>query len=513
MKPANSATTILPPSSIVRTTIKTMMMLFVLAFQISLHAVQGTIDCGGITATPGGDVCDTNTNTFLCDEDADLCANEDFEGVVGITSKCVGSSTQIDVCTELDVVFDLNDSNEQVMTCDGPLACIDIYVIMSEEKGTMICKGGNGLDPVCPEPFIVGGSMICEGPGACVGDCFCFDPDPFLLLNFEKGTLTCKGGTELWPACDGIAAEVGCLICEDKYSCTNFEVFTPEGDLYYPPGYFFRGSFGSNCPKDKKKAKPSLSCFSGTNTVEVQNKGITTLDSINIGDRVKTGVTQDGQIRYSPIISWMHRNRDVELKYLQIFTNTAPHEPLEISDDHFLYLHNNKVVRARDVRVGDRLKGDTANMVVTHIEYIRRQGVYAPATESGKIWLSGVTTSCYVSLINEDIMSPNMHAALSHMALGPLRMVCKIGSFSICQHETHSDNGFSMNLWTLIMFGHQLVALSIHMQLLVVVVVVPLLLAASGLELVFLYGIWASFLIFGYFITVFKMKAITKTTM
>jgi hypothetical protein len=43
-----------------------------------------------------------------------------------------------------------------------------------------------------------------------------------------------------------------------------------------------------------------------------------------------------------------------------------------------------------------------------------------------------------------------MQVVLSHMALAPLRMACEFGSFSICQSETYSKDGYSTNLWTLI---------------------------------------------------------------
>jgi hypothetical protein len=158
--------------------------------------------------------------------------------------------------------------------------------------------------------------------------------------------------------------------------------------------------------------------------------------------------------------------------------------PLEISNDHFLYLHDDKVVRARDVQVGAKLKGDAAvNMVVTHIQSIQRQGLYAPATENGKIWVSGVMASSYISLIDEETVSPNMQAVLSHVALAPLRMACTMGSFSICENETYSDDGYSMNLWTLIQFGHHLLTLTKFAQLWILMVIAPSLLVVGGVEM------------------------------
>jgi hypothetical protein len=91
------------------------------------------------------------------------------------------------------------------------------------------------------------------------------------------------------------------------------------------------------------------------------------------------------------------------------------------------------------------------------------------------------------------------------MALAPLRMVCNLGSFSICQNETHTEEGFSMNLWTLIQFGHHFMALMIPIQLSTITVVVPLLFSVSIVEMVFTHGIWASMITVGLVVTIFKI--------
>jgi hypothetical protein len=102
--------------------------------------------------------------------------------------------------------------------------------------------------------------------------------------------------------------------------------------------------------------------------------------------------------------------------------------------------------------------------------------------------VSGVTASSYISLMDDDTLSPNMQAVLSHIALAPLRMVCEFSSFSICQNELYSDDGFSMNLWTLIQFGHYFKASTIPIQLLTLIVVAPLLCTVSSLEMAVNHG-------------------------
>jgi hypothetical protein len=393
-----------------------------------------------------------------------MCQNKEFTGVKGTTSLCKGSVTESNVCTSLDARFDEAETNPQGLICEGPDACLDTdaYFLNSNNKKTktITCKGGIPGKPACDEVAAYGGCVICDGPNSC-----------FTVYAYENS--------------EGIGSAVA-----------NFEEA-------------FEGYLGYNCPK-KKKADPSLPCFSNANTVEVLNKGIITLNSLKIGDHVKTGTSPDGQSFYSPVISFMHLDHHAEVTYFQIFTSASCKIPLEISGNHLLYRHDDSVVRAQDVQIGDILKGDTTNMVVTHVKNIQRQGLYAPATENGKIWVSGVTASSYISLFNNDIISPNIEAMVSHMALAPLRVACNIGSFLICQSETYSEDGFSMNLLTLINFGHRLMTLKVPMQLCTLLVVAPLLLVLGGMEMTLNHGVSASMWVIGIVVTISMMKTITK---
>jgi hypothetical protein len=79
-----------------------------------------------------------------------------------------------------------------------------------------------------------------------------------------------------------------------------------------------------------------------------------------------------------------------------------------------------------------------------------------------------------VSLLDEELVSPNIQAVLFHMVLAPLRMICALGSFSIDQNETYSKHGYSMNLLILIEIGLSLKTLTISMQLLALLVILTL---------------------------------------
>jgi hypothetical protein len=96
------------------------------------------------------------------------------------------------------------------------------------------------------------------------------------------------------------------------------------------------------------------------------------------------------------------------------------------------------------------------------------------------------------------------------MALAPLRMACNVGSFSICQNETYSEDGYSMNLWTLIQFGAHFFTLAKLVQVWIMIVVVPLLLVVSRMEMALHHGMWASILTVGLVVTISKMKTIAE---
>jgi hypothetical protein len=187
-------------------------------------------------------------------------------------------------------------------------------------------------------------------------------------------------------------------------------------------------------------------CFSPVNTVHVKDKGSIPMYELQVGDLVQT--TKHLEHSYSRVLSFMHKKDDEEVEYLQIFTKHMK-APLEVSPNHLLFIQkiNRNVVRAQDVQVGDLLlSGDKVTRILT----VHRRGLYAPLTETGTIWVSGVTASCYVDVVSS--VAPTLQAHLSHAALTPLRIMCA-WQFSICETKTYSVDGFSSNLWSMAQVG------------------------------------------------------------
>jgi len=177
------------------------------------------------------------------------------------------------------------------------------------------------------------------------------------------------------------------------------------------------------------------SCFSPMNTVEVQGKGLVRMDSLQIGDNVKTA-----NDKFSRVYSFGHFGRGEETEYIQI------NQGLEVSAEHLLYLYNKSLVPAGDVEVGDFLlsaeHGDAAVEIVSTRKVVRR-GAYAPLTYSGDIVVNGVVASNYVTRAwLSDKVSARMLHWLQHGAALPYRVYCAMRGG--CQKERYAKStGFS----------------------------------------------------------------------
>jgi hypothetical protein len=204
--------------------------------------------------------------------------------------------------------------------------------------------------------------------------------------------------------------------------------------------------------------------------VEVQGVGMVSMDTLQVGDYVKVA---NGE--FSRIYTLLHLDRNTEAEYLQIYGKGLS-SPLEISHVHMLFV-DGKATRAKDVKVGDMLGQNE----VLEIQTIKRRGIYNPATEAGKIVVSGILASSYPAVfdVSADILQQATHSILS-----PLRLVCSI-NFDFCKNETYTEGLTDHYFYVhhIVSFIQQLAA---PLQLGTVTVFSPLLIAARMLEHTFL---------------------------
>lgn len=218
---------------------------------------------------------------------------------------------------------------------------------------------------------------------------------------------------------------------------------------------------------------PGGFCFSGETTVEVKGKGEVLMANLKLGDQV---LTPSGN--FEAVYSFGHRKQDTEA----MFVRFAPSN-LEMSMDHMLKLRG-RYVPASAVEVGNRLETGSGDMVtVESIEFVKREGVYAPFTMSGTLVVNNVKVSSYVAFQDSDRLvlgswtTPLSYQWLAHIAQGPHRMWVQMFGIS---EEKYTVRGIS----TWIHIPHELAKWYLRqntlvMMLLLIPVLVVLLLISS----------------------------------
>jgi len=143
---------------------------------------------------------------------------------------------------------------------------------------------------------------------------------------------------------------------------------------------------------------------------------------VEIGDAVRV-VGPTGQVEWSQVCGWLHREPTSVGEYLRLTTNRRQ---LNISAEHLVAtVKGGKVdfVKAQEVDVGSTILecdvstvGTTATPIwgnkVQKVEKLRAEGIYAPLTVAGTIVVDGVAASCYANT--------RSHTA-AHTAMKPMR--------------------------------------------------------------------------------------------
>lgn len=178
---------------------------------------------------------------------------------------------------------------------------------------------------------------------------------------------------------------------------------------------------------------PPKFCFSGENTVHVQNRGVTTMRALRVGDMV---TTLNGN--FERVYSFGHYSHFEVVDYIQIFTANQT-DPLEITPDHLVFVQEPGISGsmtaqpASRIHVGSVLVSATniGGIVVERIGLVSRRGFYAPFTPSGMIAVNEVVASNYVTFQKDSASlviggfntTVPMHW-LTHLVLSPYRMYC-----------------------------------------------------------------------------------------
>ena len=184
-------------------------------------------------------------------------------------------------------------------------------------------------------------------------------------------------------------------------------------------------------------------CISGESLIQVPGKSAIRMDELMIGESV---LAANG--KFTQVYSFGHKDLKTETEFIQIYSNASTH-PLEITNDHMVYLYFDaistmRLVPARDLKVGDLLytQDGHAPAQVTKIGEVSRIGAYAPFTMLGSLLVNGIAVSNYIALPptlvqgNNILESYEHQHRLQHAAYMPYRIYC--GLFG-CEGERYDD--------------------------------------------------------------------------
>jgi len=138
------------------------------------------------------------------------------------------------------------------------------------------------------------------------------------------------------------------------------------------------------------------------------------MNELRVGDMIKVYDLASGEYRFSPVLGFLHVERDREQEYLLMkLQNQAS---ITMSGDHLLFVNETKIpIRAKSAIVGrDTVWYDNALVLITDRVLVKKHGVFNVLTYEGTIVVDGVLASNYAS----DIYSHEVQ----HQVLSPFRL-------------------------------------------------------------------------------------------
>lgn len=185
-----------------------------------------------------------------------------------------------------------------------------------------------------------------------------------------------------------------------------------------------------------------IGCFSSDSTVEKATGEVSKMKDLKLGDNILVSYEKGGISKYEPVYSFAHYHETKEANFVLLL----PSE-LELTPHHLVFVEGqNHPIPAALLRVGDVLEGGTK---VQQIRHVRREGIYAPFTQSGTIVVNGIKVSNYIALQDLSpclqvgtIMTPFSYHSLSHMFIVPYRLFRQTQN----KREKYDADGIATNL-------------------------------------------------------------------
>jgi hypothetical protein len=183
-------------------------------------------------------------------------------------------------------------------------------------------------------------------------------------------------------------------------------------------------------------------CFSGDMEVEVQGCGSKPISELVYGDMVKTLDTETMAPVYTKVLTYLHRDDNVEADFFLI--KTKLNKALKLSAKHLIAKRNDnsqnlEYVYAKDLKVGDKLLSEDSESLlrIEEIEIVSGKGAYAPLTESGTLLVNGVLASCYAKVSSH---------RLAHLSMQPVFLLSRFTE-SVWTQDLKSSDEFSGSMF------------------------------------------------------------------
>lgn len=185
-------------------------------------------------------------------------------------------------------------------------------------------------------------------------------------------------------------------------------------------------------------------CFPGWARVTVAGGGQRSLSSLAAGDMV-LALSGTGQVVYSQVLSFLHRDRESCSTFLSLETEGG--HRLALTPHHLVFLAPRCRPDSSEYRAQFASRAQTGDCVLIHaaggqlrpsrivsVSFLESVGVYAPLTEAGTLFVDGVLASSY-ALVEDH--------RLAHWAFGPLRLLSSFNQLlwgTSAEEQEHNDN-------------------------------------------------------------------------
>lgn len=183
-------------------------------------------------------------------------------------------------------------------------------------------------------------------------------------------------------------------------------------------------------------------CFTADSHVTLANQKTINITDLNIGDQVLTLNTVTGEMEYSEVLLFLHRDPELVHSFVELRTESGT--TIKLTPSHLILrwqrpgeriLSDIDYVYAESIHVNDSIivyRNSKAYVErVTDSSKLIQKGVFAPLTSSGTIVVNNVFASCYAVIDNQ---------FLAHLSFIPIRFFHNLVNLFSSDHIVSAKN-------------------------------------------------------------------------